>query len=42
MFEALKGLVAKVKAWYDSKTPLDKLTYVVAAVGIAYVVTLVI
>jgi len=38
--EALRQLVAKGKAWYDSKSPLDKIVYTTVLVGAAYTVTL--
>jgi hypothetical protein len=41
MFNAIQSLVLKAKAWYDSKSAVDKLTYVVAASAIAYVALLV-
>lgn len=36
MFDSLQALVVKAKAWYDSKTAIDKLTYTVAIAAIAY------
>lgn len=38
--DALRALMAKAKAWYDSKTPIDKLVYTVAACAVLYVVQL--
>ena len=38
--EALRALMTKAKAWYDSKTPIDKLVYTVATAAVLYVVQL--
>lgn len=38
--DTLRALITKAKAWYDSKTPIDKLVYTVVLCGVLYLVQL--
>lgn len=38
--DTLRKLATAAKAWYDSKTKIDKLVYTIAASAVLYVVQL--